>query len=387
MENLVELMMKLIKSEVSGTALEVASPISLSEAESKKLYSISKSHDLAHIVGSALRKSGIAVDKETEAKFQKQTFTAVYRYESINYEFNRICETLESAQIPFVPLKGSVIRNHYAEPWQRTSCDIDILVHEEDLDRAVSVLTDKLEYICDEKKNYHDISLHSKSKVHLELHFSIKETMDSIDVLLERVWEYCDTADGKLYEHRQSKEYLMFHLFAHMSYHFTHGGCGIKPFVDIYLLDLNLEYDEAKLRELCAVCGLDRFRDAVKRLIGVWFEGEPHTELTRTMELYLLKGGVYGTKEQHLALEQKKSGGKGKYILSRIFMPYDSLKLKYPSLEKRRWLTPVYQVRRWFSALFGGRTGRSVKELKTVNKIDGEKADSIAELMKEVGLG
>lgn len=70
MDNLIELMMKLIKSEVCGTALDIDSPISLSEVESQKLYAISKSHDIAHIVGSALRKNRVEIDKSVEANFQ-----------------------------------------------------------------------------------------------------------------------------------------------------------------------------------------------------------------------------------------------------------------------------------------------------------------------------
>ncbi len=35
-----------------------------------------------------------------------------------------------------MPLKGSVIRNMYPEPWMRTSCDIDILVEKSSLDVA-----------------------------------------------------------------------------------------------------------------------------------------------------------------------------------------------------------------------------------------------------------
>ena len=35
---------------------------------------------------------------------------------------------IKKVQIPFLPLKGSVIRQYYPEPWMRTSCDIDILV-------------------------------------------------------------------------------------------------------------------------------------------------------------------------------------------------------------------------------------------------------------------
>ena len=46
------------------------------------------------------------------------------------------CNALEKAQIPFVPLKGSVIRKYYPEAWMRTSSDIDVLVHKEDVEKT-----------------------------------------------------------------------------------------------------------------------------------------------------------------------------------------------------------------------------------------------------------
>ena len=90
----------------------------------------------------------------------------VYRYEKINYELNRLCETLNEVKIPFIPLKGSVIRQYYPEPWMRTSCDIDVLVHEEAVDQTAQIIVEKLGYTY-EKKQYHDISLMSDGGVHL----------------------------------------------------------------------------------------------------------------------------------------------------------------------------------------------------------------------------
>ena len=70
----------------------------------------------------------------------------------------------------------------------RTSCDIDILVREQDIDTAAQAIGEKLGYRY-ESKNYHDISLKSESGVHLELHFSLKENEENIDGLLSDCWQ------------------------------------------------------------------------------------------------------------------------------------------------------------------------------------------------------
>ena len=53
-----------------------------------------------------------------------------------------------------------------------------------------------------------------------------------------------------------------------------------------------------------------------------------------------------------------------RYAMSRIWLPYDTLKSHYPSLEGKRVLLPLYEVRRWVKILFCGGTKRGVRELK-----------------------
>ena len=135
MDNHIRVMMDLIAYEVCGKSID-KSQYSLTDEELVKLYKLSKSHDLAHLVGDALIKNNLIGDGEVKAKFQKQMVLAVYRYEKINYELGRLRKVLNEAKIPFIPLKGSVLRKYYLEPWMRTSCDIDVLVHEEAVDQA-----------------------------------------------------------------------------------------------------------------------------------------------------------------------------------------------------------------------------------------------------------
>ena len=85
------------------------------------LYKLSKAHDLAHLVGDALIKNDLIGNDEIKEKYQKQVMIAIYRYEKINYELNRLRSALNEARIPFIPLKGSVLRQYYPEPWMRTS--------------------------------------------------------------------------------------------------------------------------------------------------------------------------------------------------------------------------------------------------------------------------
>ncbi len=349
----------------------------------QKIYVLAERYDLAHLAGHMLGRLNLP-DSEPLKKLKQAAFTAVYRYVKLEHELERICEVLSRAEIAFMPLKGAAIRNLYPEPWMRTSCDIDILVHEEDLEKAVTQLVVELSYTTDQKKHYHDVSLFSQTGIHLELHFSIQENMPNIDAVLCRVWEHADAITE--YRYVSENDFLVFHLLAHMSYHFAGGGCGIRPFLDIFLLRQRGFYDETVVRGYLSQCGIDRFYDSVRNLIGVWFEGQEHSLLTKEMEQFIFAGGTYGSKKQRIAIEQKRAGGKACYVLTRIFMPYRYLKIRYRVLEKYPVLFPVMQLYRWGEMLFCGGFKRSINEIRINGDMEQNKTDDLVGLLRRLGL-
>ena len=106
MENTLRLLLNFIKHEVLGDSMPT---LELDEARAKRLYQLAKAHDLSHLCDP----TDVTMPDEIAAKFRKQTMIAVYRYERTNSEYERICDALEAAQIPFLPLKGALIRAYY----------------------------------------------------------------------------------------------------------------------------------------------------------------------------------------------------------------------------------------------------------------------------------
>ena len=363
MENLIHAMMDLIASEVCGKTID-KSQYALTDEELAKLYKLSKSHDIAHLVGDALIKNDLIKNDEIKAKFQKQIMLAVYRYEKINYELARLRKVLNEAKIPFIPLKGSVLRRYYPEPWMRTSCDIDVLVHESDLERAVLALTSVAGYKADSKGS-HDVGMFSDGGVHLELHYSLIEDkiVGSVADILQNVWEKASPVSDNS-EYAFGDDMFFFYHTAHMAKHFINGGCGIRPFIDIWVLNHRVSFNREKRDVLLDEGGLLTFAKQAEALSEVWFGNGEHTDITRRMQDYLLKGGVYGTTANRVSVQQIRKGGKIRYAFSRIWLPYDVLKFHYPSLEGKRWLLPIFEVRRWFKLIFCGGFKRSVNELK-----------------------
>ena len=384
MEELIRAMMNLIAGEVCGKAIDRARG-AFSKEETLQLYKLSKAHDLAHLVGNALIKNDLIDDNEIRAKFQKQTMLAVYRYETINYELDCLRRVLNEAQILFIPLKGSVLRQYYPEPWMRTSCDIDILVQESDLERAVAVLREKLSY-REEAKGPHDIGLFSESGVHLELHYSLVEAnrVQKIESVLQSVWEGATPVSGTS-EYLLSDEMFYYYHIAHMAKHFVvTGGCGVRPFLDIWVLNHHVSHDPEARRALLAQGGLLTFAAEAKTLSEVWFGEGEHTDLTRQMQDFLLRGGAYGTTQNRVAVQQVRRGGKVRYALSRIWLPYEILKYRYPSLCGKRILLPLYEIRRWFALAFGTSAKRSISELKFNSSMTGAEQAKTGEMLSKL---
>lgn len=352
------------------------------------LFKLSKKHDLAHLVGDALDKNGLLPDgSEAKKRFLQERTMAVYRYEQLQYELDEICAVLEEAKIPFLPLKGSVIRGYYPEPWMRTSCDIDILVKEEVLETAAKYLCEKLEY---ERGDFssHDISLNAPSGVHLELHYNLIEEYISVEneKVLERAWDILSNKKDAPYCREMSDELFYFYHIAHAAKHFKNGGCGVRPFLDDWILNNKAKGFIELRKELLRDGKLMGFAEAFQALSECWFSNKESDDLMKEMESYILYGGVYGNMENQVAVQQVKNGSKFRYLLSRIFLSHDLIITQYPILKKHKWLMPFCQVCRWGRLIFKGGARNAKYELTVSANISKDKKDTVEGLLQSLEL-
>lgn len=377
----------LLRREVCGGSADVGIKNALSPQMLQALYALSQKHDLAHLVAQALSGLGVLGTDPLSLEFKKQAMQAVYRYAKQDRDYRQICDAFEEACIPYIPLKGAVLRGFYPEPWMRTSCDIDILVKEAQLDAAAEVLTQKLNF-RKEGKNSHDLSLFSPNGTHLELHYWAvdQEFLEQTKPVLMRIWQAAAPKEAGLYCHCLSDEMFYFYHIAHMAKHFENGGCGIRPFLDLWILNHRMEYDREGREALLSQGGMLQFARAAEKLSQVWFSGEEADPLSAKLERFILDGGVYGTLQNSVAVHQAQKGGRLRYALSKIFLPYRIIQYCYPILQKHRWLTPFYEVRRWLRLIFTKDARRSLRTLRTNATISSSEIASTADLMEYLGL-
>ena len=351
----------------------------------RDLRKIAEKHDLAHLLVLGMKQNQL-IPKE-DRSHEKFILNAVYRYEQLQYTFDKLCDALENAQIPFLPLKGSVIRKHYPEPWMRTSCDIDVLVREADLERAIAVLTEQYSYEYHEKGS-HDVSLYAPGKIHVELHYDLVEDFIGFTIpdVLKNVWDTVTVKEPYAFWCEMPDELFYLYHVAHMAKHFKNGGCGIRPFMDLWILDKLQGADREKRDRLLKQGELLKFTNAARKLSWVWFANEEHDPISRQMEDYILRGGVYGNIQNRIVMQQQQKGGRLRYLLSKVFLSYDIIKFHYPILQKHRWLTPVMEVRRWFKLIFCGHLKRTTREIQYNHQITREEAANAKEFLENIGL-
>lgn len=375
----------LLRSALLNQPLSEAERVSFSEEQLPQLIRIAKLHDLEHLLALGLRKNWLTSEKTAHA--EKSIFMAAFRCQRLQSEQKKLCDALEIAEIPFIPLKGAVLRDFYPESWMRTSCDIDFLVRKEDVKKAAALLVKACGYTQDGEGS-HDVSLFAPNQTHLELHYTLieSELANEAAQVLQDVWATSVCHNGCTYQQEMTDEMFYFYHIAHMAKHFANGGCGIRPFMDLWILDGMHGADQSKRDALLEQGGLLQFANTARALSSAWFANGVMTPLCKQMEHYLLCGGVYGNKENRVTVQMIKQGGKLRYFLSKVFLPYGVIKFHYPVLQKHKWLLPLMQVRRWCKLIFCGHARRVMRELKYNDSISATQAQDTRIFLRNIGL-
>ncbi len=381
-KTLQDIFIKILSSELNETELDSTVKKQLTPDMISALYSLSKRHDLAHVVANSLYKNGLTATDEISTKFQQESILSIYRCMNMQHTLNEIYSIFDEEKIPHIPLKGSIIRSYYPEESMRTSCDIDILIKEESLDAAIDALIQK-GFKCGEK-NYHDVSLYSPNKIHLELHFNIQENIDTLDAVLKDAWSYATLKHNSCYEF--TKEFFLFHMFAHMSYHFLAGGCGMKSLMDAWIIEhkMCISYNDAE--NLLNKAEIYKFAKEMSNLANICFSEAPKDEFTDSLLSYIFTGGVYGSSRNKIAIKKSKNNSIVVYALKRFFLPYKTMVYLFPVLKKFPVLLPFCWVARFFQKIFSGKARNAVTELKTANLVTNDQILEMQQIRNYLGL-
>ena len=348
------------------------------------VYDLAKKHDLAHLVSVGLSREGLLslwqnAPEGTQGrtlydKLYRQESLAVYRFECQHHTLDVLCQALTEQGIDHLPLKGVVLCEKYPKPWMRTGCDIDLLVRPCDIDKACACLTNTLK--CQPRKgdiHSHDRGFLTDNGVAIELHFALQDPLWKTYDILDDVWTYAKEDIANPYAFVMPPEIFYFYHLTHMAKHIAGGGCGIRPFLDLFLMGKM----PPACQNWCEMYGLTTFAGCAYHLAEVWFGEGEHTPLSQDLEAYVLEGGVYGNLDNRVQVQPQIS------FWRKVFLPYEQLKYRYPVLQKHKWLTPLFEVVRWFAVLLGGGISRNSKEHTARQNAN---AKGMSHLLQDLGL-
>ncbi len=377
-----KLLIQILRVSLSGEVGECSD--SVSNDDIVAVCKMAKAHDLAHILKTGFAALKIEVPASVSEKLDQLELLSIFRSEKMKYELASICELLSKESIPFIPLKGSVLRPFYPKENMRTSSDIDLFVKKNDIPNIQALFESKLSYKRSGQSRS-EVSFMSKGGVHIELHFFDGDETTGDFAGFENIFDIAEKKDDGAY-HLPDNIFLYYHI-SHMAKHFSNGGCGIRPFMDIYVMKHFMGIDLTEADALFEKYGYLKFARSVIALFSVWFESGSHTPLTAKIEDYIMNAGVYGSLENSGAAIQLRTGKKKSSLKRRIFMPYRNMKYYYPSVKICPViLFPLYQVRRWVRVLFRRGVKDITRKIKADISVTDEQVNDMSRLFSELEL-
>ena len=341
------------KLMIDTLAVAVSDPTRQLQTENvdwEKLLQLSRMHSVAPLICEGLQKAGAfqLAPQTVQDQLNRIYMQAIYRDAQLEYTQGLLEEKLKKAGMPFVFLKGSVLKKDYPIPALRTMSDMDVLIHEadyENLDQVAKTLEGEADFGDGNHKNYK-----FPGNVLVEFHPNFLHHASRISTLINPGWQYAEEMGGlwKLTE----EGFYLFHL-CHLADHFTGSGMGVRFILDTWVLRHlhKNQPDRAKVEAELKRFGLLDFTKNIEQLAETWFSAEETNPLMEELGEYVLANGVFGNLDQSALNEVTLAGNKGKALLKRVFYPRAEMESRYPWCKGKPILLPAAWFARAFTAV------------------------------------
>lgn len=266
------------------------------------------------------------------------------------------CKKLDEMGVRHMLLKGSVMKNFYPSPDMRTMGDIDILVEAARCNEVVKA------FIADGFKFVGEGDLHSnvkKGNAYIEFHRSMVDSChETLSAYYGDGFRLPHSCEKSEYEYKLSNEDFYVFLVAHIAKHYRYGGTGIRSLLDLYVYEkalpsLDFNYINGELEKI----GLLVFCNKVRKITYDWYSGNFDGEFD-IMSEYIVSGGVYGIEGTSMQnsfildnIDENIRLKKIKKFFGIIFLGYNDMKIRYPVLENKKFLLPLFWIVRFFDTL------------------------------------
>ena len=369
-----------------SSVLNDTEPVPLPEGMTLgRLYNYQKEQDVTNMAYVALQKLGFNADELKE--FQDDYKLNVLREARFELAGQEVFNALEKAEIPFLPLKGAVLKNLYPNPALRTFTDIDIYVGQriEDTEQVLFKLgyEKKTDY---EKAN--DVSFTKKPSIHIEIHKSLFSYKYRFNGYFDNPFIHTELNNNYNHYYLFYNDDFFIHVLCHLYKHFTYGGCGLRQYLDIYVMTKKMQLDMDYIRSELRSFGMEGFLDTTLTLNRFFFDGEKPTDETIEIAEFVFNNSTFGNADNRLVLDYDKGHGEKrtlwgniKYFMDRWGLNYSQMKERYKVLKYLPFLLPFCWIYRLFAALIVRRD--TIKaSVNDVSKMNSEFSDYVNHIME-----
>ena len=318
------------------------------------VYNLCKQQMIGAAVYEALDK--VNCPEQIREKFKQLNQQSLRRWLLFKTEREKIYEALQQKNIPYMSLKGILYAPLYPVAGMREIADNDVLIRPQDAQTVNRCMTE-MGYRC--KPGWAHESYHKEPMLNFELHTKLFYNKH-IEAAFSDVWNRAKQAGENSCKFLMSDEDIYLHTVAHFHKHYTESGYGLRPFADLYLLkkqgkNYDMQYIDRKLEKM----GLREFAAFFEETTHQLFEGDIDA-IDGDAVQYIFRSGAFGNVENRVRNGIDKSG-KGKYLWSRVFLPYAHMCQDYPCLIKFPILLPIFWVVRLVNSVFNTEKRRRLK--------------------------
>lgn len=333
---------------------------------------------------------GLPMNTEQMQQYQKQYFRILHHSQLQLRALKQVFAAFEEHGIDYLPLKGCILKEVYPQPELRMMGDADVLIRMEQYPQICRILED-LGFVPG-KESHHELPWNRKD-LYLELHKSlVPATEKEFYGFFGIGWQRAVLQQGHRYMLREEDTFLF--LFAHMAKHYRWRGIGSRQFLDLFVFrnacpDMDEDYIEAGMERM----HLLEFYRNTKKLLDVWFTDAAPDAKSDFMTEYIFSGGNWGLHENSVYGAQLKmhSGGqavrhtKRKELWDAVFPSLSRMRYRFPVLQNRPWLYPLFWPVRWLQLIF--QTPHIIlKKLRIVKNLNDEKVQARRRELNYVGL-
>lgn len=366
---------------VSGTTEKLSLSV-----DWEKLLLLAKGHMLLPLLCDGLQKAGVwkEVPQEAAKTLEKACMQAVYQDVQMENVRQKLEVRLKEEKIPYVFLKGAVLKCDYPDPSLRTMCDMDVLVRTENypqIDAIARELKGEAGHSDGNHRNYR-----FPGGVEVEFHPNLIHQDTPVGTDINPGWQYTEqTPDGI----RMTEEGIYLNTLCHLANHFVLGGVGVRFVLDVWVnrhLRKN-PIDREKVEKDLASFGLLDFAGNIEALAECWFGAGESSLLLEELGEYILTSGSHGRTDRAVLnnVTLSKGGSRRSALWGKIFYSRKEMEDRFPWCKGKPLLLPVAWCVRAFRAVT--KRGKLIFTWsKATSKVTKAQAEAQKEMLSRFGV-